>query len=132
MNNRKELCPQGEKLLECRTYEEAIALYRQILATIADQDAQAALNWYLREANNRIDAADVRNMKVGKNCGKYKLDLKGPDPDDMIERQQDAASHAMITMATNTRQSQKCASITAYWTTASDPEWQPGGVLKKP
>ena len=77
--------PQGEKLLECRTYEEAIVLYRQILATIADQDAHAALNWYLREANNRIDAVDVRNMKVGKNC-KYKLDLKGPDPDDMIER----------------------------------------------
>ena len=89
MTNRKELCPQGERLLECRTYDEALALYRQILATIADQDAHAALNGYLAEAKDRIDAADVRNMKVGKNC-KYKLDLKGPDPDDMIER---TASH---------------------------------------
>lgn len=76
MNNRKELCPQGEKLLECRTYEEAIVLYRQILTTISDEDVHAALNWYLREANNRIDAVDVRVMRIGCNWTGEPFDIR--------------------------------------------------------
>ena len=61
--HHSEICPQGARILQCATYDEALEAYREILPEMVDEVAHAALNWYLREAANIIDVRSSRAAK---------------------------------------------------------------------